>query len=147
METEILAPKAFGGSVAIVGDLALVGSASAQTVYLYLLNDTPGLWAENGTLRPSVEASFFASSIAVKDDTIVVGAQGFNDSGGVFVYKIVPTEGGSRIDQALVFADVSGGSVGYLLGASVALDGSTVVAGAPGVWNGDHEGSSYVFTV
>jgi len=95
-------------------------------------------------------ASFLASPTAVAGDrfgaaldgggtTLVVGAPGQGGTGAVYVYV---RDGDAWVLEAELHA--AGGASGDELGAAVALDGDTLVAGAPGRAGG--AGATYVFT-
>jgi hypothetical protein len=87
-------------------------------------------------------------SVAAEGDTIVAGAPDADvgsriDQGSV--YTFATTGGAARTETAeLTASDAAGGE---LLGGSVAIDGDTIVAGAPfaSVGGNAHQGSAYAF--
>ena len=98
-----------------------------------------------------VEDDRFGYSVAVDGDIAVVGAyqddsdelDGIVDSGAVYVF----TRSGGVVWDAGVKLTASDGAPYDNLGISVAVDGETVVVGAPGDDdNGTDSGSVYVFT-
>lgn len=90
---------------------------------------------------------WFGSSVAVDSDTLVIGASGDDDhqrgSGSVFVYRRVDDEW--KFNTKLLAYD---GGFNDNFGASLALDGSMLVVGAPG-FDGVAEatGKAYLFDV
>jgi hypothetical protein len=82
----------------------------------------------------------FGASVAISGDTIAVGAPGRNDGGGSeegAVYVFTQSASGGWQPVAVLTPSDTGNDV---LGQSVAIDGDTIVAGAPGA------GALYVFT-
>lgn len=157
----------FGGAVAISGETIVIGAdrersaangingsatdnsaPSAGAAYVFVKS---GLgWIQQAYLKPSnTDAEDrFGNSVAISGDTIVVGARGEdggtsgvngNDaddslSGAGAVYVFVRS-GTTWTQQAYLKA--SHPSVGDAFGAAVAVDGDTVVIGAP-----DEDGSA-----
>ena len=82
----------------------------------------------------------FGHAVAADGDTIVVGAPGDDDhgSGSGAAYVFTPDELG-RVDEVKLTAWTTVPSAG--LGSAVAIDGDTIVVGAPGM-----KGEVYVFT-
>jgi hypothetical protein len=101
-------------------------------------------------------ANYLGTSVAIDGDTIVAGAPfdniGENEPGGGTsaqgsVYTFARTGAAARTETAKLTA--SDGVSGDLLGSSVAIDGDTIVAGAPYTnrSEGNHsDGSVYTFT-
>jgi hypothetical protein len=91
-----------------------------------------------------VEADdYFGSSVAMSGEYILVGApsedyNGFSDAGSAYLFKIEADGSVNQVDK--LFA--SDASIGDNFGKSVAMDGNTIVIGAPS--NNGH-GSAYVF--
>ncbi|MBY0113988.1 MAG: FG-GAP repeat protein [Phycisphaerales bacterium] len=150
------ANRYFGNSVAISGDVMVVGGpllngAVANTdgsVYVFRWNGTtwvqeqkiPGPTAGSGT------ATEFGRTVAISGDTIVVGARGDDqaatDAGAAWVYNRV---GGLWTFQAKLVAGDAAAS--DFFGEGVAIDGDTIVVAAPSDDNagGTDAGSAYVF--
>lgn len=143
------ANDAFGISVAIDGDVAVVGQPinliSPVAGIARVFVRTAGVWNEAASLVPSDSAigDQFGWGVAISGDTIVVGAWGATITG-------LAQEG-----QAYVFVRPAGGWSGTLnesarlltldngaltgpdnLGFSVAISGDTVAVGAPGSLGG-----------
>ncbi len=81
---------AFGRSVAVSGDRAVVGAHDA--VYVYRLVEE--LWVQETLLSaPSSRAKGFGRAVAIEDSVILVGAPNesvlFFDAGKVYVYHLI----------------------------------------------------------
>jgi hypothetical protein len=146
----------YGASVAMSGDLAVVGAPrhdakanNAGAVYVFRrVNDH---WAqEDRLLAPDGAANDqFGISVAISGDAILVGAWLDNtplgsDSGSAYMFRYV--NGAWTFEGSLTAAD---GAATDWFGRSVALNGSWVLIGAPrkGDVDGDGEGpgAAYVF--
>lgn len=142
----------FGFSVAIAGDLIVVGAHRDDTsngtdsgsAYAYRLNTTTGMPQLLTKLLPEDGAAgnWFGSSVAGGDGLVVVGARyadtqkGVN-SGAVYFYRIDPDATILRLLAKLVPED---GAAGDEFGYSVAVgDGGVVLVGA---WLDDDKGSN-----
>lgn len=145
----------FGKAVAISGDTIVVGAPdddinnrSAQgSAYVFVRSGTT--WAEQQKLTAGDgdQNELFGNSVAISGDTVVVGAMfhpvGGNTAQGA-AYVFARSGGAWSQQQKLTAAD---GAAGDNLGTSVAIDGNTVVAGAPGNDSGaaQSSGAAYVF--
>jgi hypothetical protein len=144
-EARIIAAPAgalgFGASVALSGDLLVVGApgsaTSTGTAWLYARNQGGiGTWGLVSQLLPTVlltAGDAFGASVAlVPEIGIAVGAPGHAGGAGIGVlfYEL-----GATWPQLTTLA--SAGSAGF--GSSVAVDGQTLVFGAPG------SGQAYVY--
>ncbi len=145
-----------GNSVAVSGDTAVVGAfvdddpvrgANTGAAYVFVRNGST--WTEQQKLTASDAAAGdrFGSAVAIDGDTIAIGAI-FADvgpegnAGKVYVF----TRSGSTWTQQQVLS-ASDFKSSNNLGASVAIDGDTIVSGAnsydlPGVLDA---GAAYVF--
>ncbi len=147
---------AFGISVAISGDTAVVGSflddttsgVDAGSAYVFVRDGT--MWAQQAKLTALDAATNdqFGISVAIEGDTIIVGAEaddtpGGIDSGSAYVFT---RSGTVWTQQAKLIA--SDAAAGDRCGYSVAISGNTVVAGAQedDTPAGSNAGSAYVFT-
>ncbi len=154
----------FGYSVAVSGDTVVVGafwedsaslgvnSTSNESVFdagaAYVFVRTAGVWSQQAYLKPASVGTnqagdHFGGSVAVSDDTVVVGAPGeHSDSLGV---NSTPNESAPFAGAAYVFVRTAGvwSQQAYLkpaavgttqrgdnFGDSVAVSGDTVVVGA-----------------
>ena len=146
-----------GVSVAIDGDTIVAGATSddvgtvASPGFAYTFARTG---AANRTQTAKLKASDgaaddrFGTSVAIDGDTIVAGAPqddvgSTGDQGSAYTFA---RSGGDRTQTAKLTA--SDGAEGDVLGASVAIDGDTIVVGVPGDADaiGLHgRGSAYTF--
>jgi hypothetical protein len=153
----------FGSAVAISGDTAVVtdgqGAATTlegmdpQAVYVYTRTGTT--WTLQAKLLPSgnvaTDLASFGESLAVSGDTIAVGAgwaqwgpnggdEFSRGAGKVFVFQ---RTGGTWRQQAVLKPVAAHGSQ---FGESVALQGDTLLVGAPyDSTEGPFRGSAYAF--
>ena len=140
----------FGGSVALDGDTIVVGERGGT----YLFIKPPTGWAdatETARLTASDRTSGddFGYSVAVDGDIIVIGARYDDDNGfhSGSVYLFTKPASGWVTDTQTAKLTPSDGAASERFGYSVAVDGDTVVVGAP--WdddNGLYSGSAYLFT-
>jgi len=139
---KLLAPDgvpgdAFGDSVVIEGDTALVGASDAESVYIY--TRTHGFWNLQQKLTTPDPDVKFGFSLAVEGDTALVAALRDSEvdsfSGAVYVYT--RNEGLWSLKQKLI------GEAGYaeFFGASIAMDGDSALIGTLG-----NEATTYVYT-
>ena len=158
--SQVTAGDGFGTSVAVSGDTVVVG-APGEDSSTTGINSTPDegaptagaayvfvrsavTWSQQAYLKASQVSSAdnFGISVAVSKDTVVVGAY-LEDSSTTGINS-TPNVNASNAGAAYVFVR-SGGTwsqqaylkasqvtAGDLFGQSVALDGDTVVVGAPG---------------
>ncbi len=156
-EQELHAPEfagndRIGNAVAIAGDTVVVGASQDDDLgdnsgAAYVFRWTGSTWAEEKKLLASdgTDLEYFGWSVAVADDTAVVGAyndddQGMN-SGSAYVFR---WNGIAWIEEQKLLA--SDGVTHDTFGNSVAIAGDTAVIGAPGNDDaGSESGSAYVF--
>lgn len=172
--SDSLAGDHFGQSVAIEGNVIVVGApdarsgGSARTGAIYIFNRSssdPLAWAQVAKLAPTVAnpsgGDLFGQSVAIQGDTILAGAplshrpSGADRAGRVFTFRRGATPAIWTPAQTLVAAVTrASGAAGdsEFFGYSVALDGNTAVIGAPGAnrtsgvaISGWNYGSAYVF--
>jgi len=141
----------FGWAVAIDGDTVVVGAygdddKGTNSGSAYVFVRTGGTWTQQAKLVPADGAAndYFGYAVAVDADTIVVGAHYDDDkgadSGSAYVFT---RTGATWTQQAKLTA--AGGAAGDWFGWAVAVDGDTVVVGAPDDARGAKSGSAYVF--
>ena len=157
----------YGDSTIVVGapgDRNMVGGVMATTgsAYIFTKNADTGLWSQVAKLTASNRAAgdLFGNSVAVDEDTIAVGAYGYDgldsgsisiaDSGAVYVFAKAAADSWATSTETVLLT-ASDGAANDNFGRSVAVDGSTIVVGASGDQNtvDDVEvrtGSAYVFT-
>ncbi len=143
----------FGGSVAIDGDIIVVGASgdddngeNSGSVYIYRWNGET--WEETKLTASDGQANDnFGWSVAVADgdtDTIIVGAHDFDcngpDSGCAYLYQ---WNGISWIESKFSAVDVQANDN---FGWSLDIDGETIVVGSrKDDAAGDDSGSAYLF--
>ena len=146
-----------GYSVAISGNTIVAGSPThnsdmAHSVgAVYVFTDTAGTWSQSQELTANDGAGgdYFGISVAISGSTLVAGAPyrlvGSNSEQGT-VYVFANGAGGWMQSQELTAQD---GGADDLFGDSVAISGSTIVAGAPAhaVGSNAGQGATYVFGV
>jgi FG-GAP repeat protein/collagen triple helix repeat protein len=146
----------FGHSVALSGDTIVVGAifddagANADQGSAYVFTRNGGVWSPQAKLVASDGAAGdeFGSSVAISGDTVVVGAP-LDDvdivanQGSAYVF----TRTGSIWSQQAKLTANPRGIADIQFAFSVALEGDTVIAGAPrDLVNFQFQGSAYVFT-
>ncbi len=135
----------FGYSVSVSGDTVVVGAKdhnSQGAAYLFTRSRTTWTQQQELTAADGVRYSEFGRSVALSGDTVAVGANNnLQGAPSVYVYTRAGTTWSQQ--QDLVAAEGGNPSFGY----SVALDGDTLVAGAPQNTIGNNaKGTAYVFT-
>jgi hypothetical protein len=152
--------EAFGSSVAIDGATAVVGAPNGSSgkgaAYVYL--KPPGGWSGALTQTTTLTASagqkndFLGDAVAVAADTVVAGAPSHAvgtalGQGAAYVF-VKPAAGwpGAKTQDATL-APSGTGAAGAGIGGSVAISGSTVLAGAGTQTDGTNpdEGGAYAF--
>lgn len=144
----------FGSSVAVSGGTVVVGAyyhfvdSNPDQGAAYVFGQSGGTWDQQAELTAldGQPLDLFGTSVAISDDTMVVGAPGHlvgsnSEQGAAYVF--VQTVG-AWVQQAELTS--SDGTTGDLFGSSVAVSGSTVVVGAVGHLVGSNaDGAAYVF--
>jgi hypothetical protein len=161
----------FGASVALDGDTIVIGAyledgdgaggqadnSTEASGAAYVFNRTGATWSQQAYLKASNPGlgDVFGVSVAIADDTIVVGAQGEDgngpggpannsaeESGAAYVYT---RTGASWSQQAYLKA--SSPVIAAIFGDSVAISGDTIAVGAWGEGEGGYNsGAAYVYT-
>lgn len=146
----------FGRAVAIDGDSIIVGAYGDDDIAInsgaaYIFTRAVGVWSEQQKLKASDAAgsasySAYPQSVAISGDTAVVGAAG-NIAGGLengCAYVYTRTAGVWSEQQQLFASDMAN----YVkFGYAVALEGDTLVVGAPTEDTAaSNAGAVYVFT-
>jgi hypothetical protein len=145
----------FGGSVAVDGSTIVVGASEAEVsgntsagkAYVFV---QPGNGWTNMTQTAELTASdavtdtYFGSSVAIVGSTAVVGAP--SDYAGAAYVFAEPPGGWTDTTQTAELTPGANSSL-LLLGTSVAINGSTVMAGAVAakVGSNPYQGALYVF--
>lgn len=141
-QAQLIAPDAsandhFGMSVALVGNLAVVGAPAADpsgvnSGAVYVFERSGSVW-DAGVALPAVGTSWFdafGQSVDTDGTRIVVGAPGDDsiavDAGGAWSFV---RNGASWVLEGAFAPQLSGGE---RLGTSIAILGDTLLVGAPG---------------
>jgi hypothetical protein len=140
----------FGISVAIDGDTVVVGASGGDAAYVFRTSDGGVMYGQVAKLTAADAASYdyFGVSVAIDGGTIVVGD--FVDDGGGFpsgaVYVYRTSDGGATYAQVAKLTASDGASMDFF-GGPVAIDGGTIVVGAPEDDDGgESSGSAYVYS-
>jgi len=147
----------FGWSVALDGDIAVIGAINAnidgnnsQGAAYVFTRGSDGQWSETQKLvaadgRP---VDWFGNAVVIAGDTIVVGAYGAHYAdqamrGSLYVYTAA---GGVWTQAQQLVAD--DGDSGDAFGQAIALSGNTLIASAPGATIGVNyaQGAVYRYT-
>ncbi len=154
LQQKILAPGGaagdyFGISVAVSGDRAVIGTVEGGTkkgvVYVFARHGTT--WVRETALSSPDSRSndYFGYSLAIFDDTILVGAPQADsvafDSGAAYVYRY----DGIQWNEEVELINPLGGTYGFF-GASVALSGKTALVGQWDDGSGQDMGQVEVFS-
>ncbi len=141
-----------GTSVAVQGDTLVIGAPGDDGTRgsLYVFQRIGDSWTEAAKLTATDAASGdeLGFSVAIDGNTIVAGAP-FADIGTQHdqgaIYTFAATGAVTRVETGKLLA--SDGVASEELGSSVAIDGDTIVAGAPGHAFGSSrmQGSAYTF--
>ncbi len=145
----------FGIAVALDGDTALVGASNAVVggrifqgaAYIYVRSGP--LWIQQQKLvGAGARWEFFGSAVELAGDTAVVGSpgadiKGSENRGAAYIFT---RSGTIWSEQQKLVADT--GDPFDLFGSAIALQGNTLILGAPGVDMEGHEdrGAAYLFT-
>ncbi len=147
------ANDAFGVSVAVNGDTALIGSHNDDDLgtdsgSAYVFTRSGSVWSQQTKLTASDGAAndTFGYSVAISEDTAVIGSFQDDDMGSNSGSAYVFTRSGSTWSQQAKLT-ASDGAANDRFGMSVAVSGDTAVIGAQYDDDmGSNSGSAYVFT-
>jgi hypothetical protein len=133
----------FGSSLALFGDLALVGApAKGGGGAAYLFQRTAGVWSQKQKLVVSglQPEARFGFAVALSGDLLLVGAPGHPtfDAGAAYVFEL---SGGTWVQTAQLTASDASAGAGF--GSSAAVEGGLALIGAPSTANG---GAAYFFS-
>jgi hypothetical protein len=151
------ANDAFGSSVSVSGDTAVVGASGHQVGpnarqgagYIFVRSGT--VWTQQGASLGIANAAAddsLGSSVSISSDTVLIGASGRGIGGSVevgaaFVFvrtNTTWTQQGSALTS-------TNGTTGSQFGAALSVSGDTALVGAPGevVTGNVGEGNAYLF--
>jgi len=149
---------AFGSSVTLDGDTALVGAPNVDCTAgndcgaAYVFTRAGTTWGQQARLTAGVDADvgdLFGDSVFLDGDTALVGANAVDCTAGTACgAAYVFTRTGTTWGQQAKLTTGVDADVGDLFGSSVTLDGDTALVGAPYVdcTAGINCGAAYVFT-
>jgi hypothetical protein len=154
--TDGQAGDAFGTSVAMFGNVAVIGAyldddrgTDSGSAYVFRFNTTTGLWVQEQKLLPTVTGGnqFFGWAVAIDGDTILIGAfgdsQGGSYIGAAYFFKYNPT---SASWTQLARVRSSDAAPVDFFGCSVGLSNGMALIGARcDDDRGTNSGSVYVF--
>ena len=147
----------FGRRVAVNGNTAVMGAygANSQNPNLgdsgraYVFERVDGGWIQRAALEASNKGAGdrFGRSVAVSGNTLIVGADRedtmASNAGAAYVFT---RNGNNWVEHAKLVANVADAGGSDQLGDSVAIDGDTVVVGAPlDDDKASNAGSAFVF--
>ena len=143
----------FGSAVSISGTTAVVGASmddigndrDVGSAYIYV-KDAAGRWNQQAKLTAPDGSAYdgFGESVALDGDTVFIGASQHGDtgshSGAVYIFERNPAGDWVFIDKLL-------GVAGSKFGVSVAVEGDSVLIGAPNQADasGIRSGSAHVY--
>lgn len=123
----------FGKSVAIDGDTIIVnggGRVNCPYAYVFVRNTATRSWSLQAELTPHPKEFVYATTVALSGNTAVVGYPGDDrERGAAYVYERDPNTNRWSKQVKLVPNDVPP-LLTYGFGASVAIDGNTIVVGS-----------------
>ena len=138
---------AFGDSVDVFGDLAVVGVPRDDTIigsdrgsaYIYRWNDSTSTWDEEAYLiGPAGHGTYFGDSVAAGEDTVVIGQATGNTAVAAYVYQ---WDGSNWLQEARLTPS----SISTIndFASAVDISGETVIVGD---WdNGTYQGAAYIY--
>ncbi|MDA8962900.1 thrombospondin type 3 repeat-containing protein [Pseudomonadales bacterium] len=125
----------FGWSVSIDGDTAVIGAFedddnSYDSGSAYVFVRTNGVWSEQQKLRASDGASDdqFGISVSIDGDTVVIGAYGDDDNGGIsgsaYIFPLTPPSPPHQDTPAVITGSLDGNTTqgGFTFGSLQATD-------------------------
>jgi len=143
--SDAIAEDFFGYSVAIAGDVAIVGSYGYGSKYgsAYLFDVTTGTQIAKLTASDAAAEDYFGSSVAIAGNVAIVGASkdddGSDDSGSAYLFNVTT---GTQLAKLTA----SDAAVGDSFGGSVAIDGDVAIVGAASKRGGYiSQGAVYLF--
>ncbi len=133
----------FGSSVAILGDLAMVGASGAGAVYVFAFDGSE--WTEVQKLTSGNGNDHFGASVDLSGDAALVGARSADlanfNAGAAYVFRLQ----GSLFQLEATLTASDGGVTDYF-GTSVAISGQAIVVGAEREDEmGSNAGAAYAF--
>jgi len=152
LASDAAATDLFGGSVAVSGDVAVVGAfqnddggTNSGSAYVYRWNGASWVQEQKLLASDAQGSDFFGCAVSVSADVVVVGARGDDDlgaaSGAAYVFR---WNGSTWVEEEKLLPSDGAGSEVY--GNAVDVDGDVIVVGAfNDDDNGSNSGSAFVY--
>ncbi|NOG55242.1 MAG: hypothetical protein HND57_13115 [Planctomycetes bacterium] len=131
----------FGTSVAVDGNVAVVGAGGIAKLAAYVYRWNGSSWQEEQKLIPSGAGNGFGQTVAIDQNCILVGSQYASQNQGNAYFFRWDANRSEWIEEQIVTA--SDGEPNDLFGTSVSLDGDEAIIGA--YWDNALQGSAYIF--
>ena len=141
--------QGFGKAVAIDGDTIVVGSpddddggTDAGAAYVFTRSGTT--WTLQSKVQPTtvISGARFGQAVGVSGNSIVVGAAGLNSATNLDAAYVFTRSGSTWLQQQKLSV---GGDQNNDFGAAVAIEGNTLIVGAPNAGASD-TGTALVYT-
>ncbi len=143
----------FGIAVGISGDTVIIGATrqhNGSNLYqgaAHIFVRSNATWTQQQRLHAFLGAANdqFGNSVAISENTVIVGVRlGDGRRGSAYIFSRLGTDWIE--DQKLTASDGTGGDE---FGASVAIDGSTSIVGAPidSIGSNLFQGSAYIYSL
>jgi len=141
-----------GHSVSVSGDTAVIGAYGDENhtgaAYVFIRNGE-GNWTEKSKLKASdgTPGDNFGESVAVANDTVIIGAPQRDDSGSESgaAYVFARDGDGNWKEQAKLLAS-DGAAYAFFGGAVAVADGTALIGASEANHQGPSSGAAYVFT-
>jgi hypothetical protein len=138
-ESELVPPAGvtanWGSSVAIDGNIALVGAFDVPIVGVYV--NSGSNWVLQSVLTPADGNRSFGAALAISQKVIAVGANFGFGAGSVYIFRHNDSTGAWVQEDNLTVAGTSG------FGTSLSLKGDTLAVSAP--YSNDQSGGAYIY--
>ena len=148
--SEVALLSNYGSAIAVDEDTIVLGDARAYPGQVHVYERIAGTWTSTAELTvPTLpEGPYFGSSVALEGDRLVVGAAIAVEEPGIV--KVFERQSGVWQEVQSVFPLYRHDHDQF--GTAVALDGATLLVGAPGSWDVDsgrvyrfeHDGTRFV---
>lgn len=152
MNADLGSSAAISGNTVVAGAIGAAVNGNAQEGAAYVFVRPKGGWGDETqtaklTASDGIAKTYLGSSVAIQGTTVVAGAPtNFLPTPGAAYVFVRPTGGWTNATETAELT-ASNGNRGGQVGWSVAIDGRTVVAGAPCALVNGHgcQGAAYVF--
>jgi Ca2+-binding RTX toxin-like protein/6-phosphogluconolactonase (cycloisomerase 2 family)/PKD repeat protein len=140
----------FGASVAISGNMAIVGAegpAGGGAAYLFMKN-TSGAWTQTAKLTASdgVAEDWFGNSVTIDGNTAIVGSYGDSNWGAMTGAAYIFTKNASGVWTQTAKLTAPDGAAYEYFGRTVTINGDIAAVSCVGDNGGSLTGSVYVYS-